>query len=469
MYTRRSTLAKLAFAVLVGLPLYVPSIAAAAEGTVGSPVGVPSPTGVPTGSVRPATENDLPIMRAAGFPNPKVGDLWNPNDPAAGMDVGAAKQYLNTIWCGNKRSQCRGNVSNVEQLNPQFAVCAAKFLKAIRQRDSSVCIISAFRSVAHQQCLCGGGGHLCARPGRSKHQQGRAIDLRARNLAWVHVEARRFGGLGFPVRGDAPHMEPIGGNCATPGYWPSDPSSVTPYPATPSSGLTNAVRNLFNPQEEMCALPGGGQVPCSSIANRGAQQPLAQREQPQLQQPPPLGTQNTTPYAPGTCAPEFYCANSTYYYRSSTCVDHVYQKCPAGCSATSNTCASTSTSQSSFSAIDQIGLIAEPTSTPVGAVSDLLFELTISGDDIATLRDETAQSDTIAQDDASPLPPPLSQQTFVSSDLRYSQVEQYQPQQLSALQQALATMKDILLRVLAYLRPFGRPEPAEGTYDEWIE
>ncbi|MBI2612289.1 hypothetical protein HYW59_00520 [Candidatus Kaiserbacteria bacterium] len=235
--------------------------------------------------------------------------------------------------------------------------------------------------------------------------------------------------------------------------------------ATPL-GLGQQVRNMLSPQQEqMCPLPGGGQVPCSSIANRGAQQPLAQGQQPQLQQPPQLGMQNTTPYAAGTCPPQFYCSNSTYYYRSSTCVDQVYQKCPAGCSASSNTCASTTTG--ALSAIDQIGLIAEPTSTPSGTVSDLLFELAISGEDIATLQDESNPASTKVQG-GSPYMPPASQQTFVSGDLRYGQAE-YQPQQLSALQRTLATMKDTLLRVLAYLRPFGRPVPVEGEYDEWAE
>jgi hypothetical protein len=158
--------------------------------------------------------------------------------------------------------------------------------------------------------------------------------------------------------------------------------------------------------------------------------------------------------------------NSMYYYRNSTCVDQLYQKCAAGCSLSGTTCASTTTSPTS--AFEQIELIAEPTTTPqdVGYVSDRLFELAIEGEDIGTIQDKTEQEATTTSSTDLLLPP--SQQTFVSGDLRYSQ-EQYQPQQLSGMQQVLATMKDMLLRVLAYLRPFGRPEPAEGTYDEWTE
>jgi len=376
---------------------------------------------------------------------------------------------------------------NTAGIDSALACRLTKLFKAANDRGCRVSITSAYRSPRQQQCMCGNGRSGCAAAGSSCHQPGRAVDVSGSCIGWLRMAAPKFQ-LVFPYYGDhiqcAEHPRASTRSCNRPcngGISINPDLSGLPHPSevpdtyfvppqslAPSSGVSEAIRDNLGLQrpQEMCSLPDGIQVPCSAIANRGTGQPLDQSQQPQLQQAPPLGTENKTPYAAGTCPPQFYCANSTYYYRSSTCVDQVYQKCPAGCSSTSNTCASTSTSETSLSVIDQIGLIAEPTSTPSGAVSDLLFELAISGDDVATLQDTTAQSGALQSDGSYIAPPPLSQQTFISGDLRYSQADQYQPQQLTTLQRTLATMRDTLLRVLAYLRPFGRPAPVEGEYYE---
>lgn len=50
-----------------------------------------------------------------------------------------------------------------------------------------------------------GRGGLAARPGHSRHEVGQAVDVRD-PTGWYHRNASRYG-LGFPVRGDYPHMQ----------------------------------------------------------------------------------------------------------------------------------------------------------------------------------------------------------------------------------------------------------------------
>ncbi|MBI4094012.1 D-alanyl-D-alanine carboxypeptidase family protein [Candidatus Kaiserbacteria bacterium] len=455
MHAARNAFAAATFAMLLGILLFAPAILGAEEKGLEDIVNESPLT----------TDRDRALLNGGCEEDPY-----------------AALQREGFIGGGKVVPRRAGNTLT-DGIDPALACRLLQFFRAAKACNPK--ITSAFRSKSDQARACigvcgnpNGCSRGCAAPGRSCHQQGLAVDIESRCAEKMSAEARRFNLIsripGYPNPNHYQCIEHgrsagvssctgpcMGGLAITPGpddFQPSGP---------PSSGLARAVRDFLNPQQEqMCSLPGGGQVPCSSIANPGAQQPLSQSQQPQLQQPPDLGTQNTVPYAPGTCPPQFYCANSTYYYRASTCVDQVREKCSAGCSSTSNTCASTT--MSPLSAIDQIGLIAEPTSTPVGVVSDLLFELAISGDDVATLQDTTAPSGALSTDGSYGAPPSVSQQTFVSGDLRYSQAEQYQPQRLTTLQRTLATMRDTLLRVLAYLRPFGRPT-IESEYDEWVE
>lgn len=367
----------------------------------------------------------------------------------------------------------RGVAGNTAKLgiDTSLACRLKKFFEFAESKGCTFVITSAMRPV--QKCNPAGG--KCAPQGRSCHQYGKAVDIAGnqRCLNWaLETLGRKNSTAPFGLHsaydedkgkvGGYRHLqcaEHIAANCSpsTPpcrgGMNISPDLSNIPGPsAMPSSGLSGAARNLLGQQEQMCSLPDGKQVPCSSITNRGASQPVSQRDQlPQGQ--PPLGSENTVAYPPGTCAPQFYCMNSIHYYRASTCVDQVYQKCSAGCSASTNTCASTSTT-ASLSSFDQISLIAEPTSTPTGSVSDLLFALSLSGEDIATIG-SGATSTAPTSGDFYILPTPLSQQTFVSEDLRYSQVSPYSPQDLSTAQRTLAMMKATLLRALEYLRPFG--------------
>lgn len=380
----------------------------------------------------------------------------------------AYKFLLERNGTGTRGTQCyRSQTDRILKLNPGFAVGLYKALSEIEKLYGGRNIIqSGFRcdgsngnhpkgcaaDIIWASCKAKGGDGWRCSSDRFDAPEQRWIDANGKQAPYnIHLRLR------YAPEGH--HVEPVNtAGCAT--------GATVGSGNAPSSGISDSIRNLFAAppqQEQMCALSDGKQVPCSSIANLGSQQALPQQQQPgQLgQQPPALGSENTTAYAPGTCPPQFYCKNDTYYYRSSTCVDQVQKKCFAGCSKAGTTCAATSTSETS-SAFDQIENIAEPTVEVGTPVSDKLFELTLSGEDAVTLGDNLSPTTTQATSSTPVLPLQVSEQTFVSGDLRNSPAEKYPPQELSAMQRVLVTMRDALLRVLAYLRPFGRsqqPQP----------
>src|SRR3989344_3040642 len=442
-------------------------------------------TGLPTGC-RPVTADEIKI-------DPRLeGRQVCPGDVAAGItgDVGAAKAYLKSLPKKPLSSCAPPNDQNIERLNSKFSVCAANFFKAYTQRYSGVVITSAFRDGQPGTAGDGSGksANSCAGGASgSNHMLGLAIDVYPADgnfpQIWNFARANPQFGVCFPyLAGDRPHMATAGFNtaeaaaCARQGVRPCegggivDPVRDASVATSPSSSITSAIRNYLNPQQQqMCTLPDGKQVPCSAIANSGSvpQQVIPQASQPQFQSPPPaVGTTiNATPYTAGTCAPQFYCVNNAYYYRSSSCVDRLYQQCPAGCSTSRGGCIS---GTSTLSVFDQIGLIAEPTTTAVVTPTAPLI-LTVGSGDAITLQQNPTQTGNIPPPSNSYTPPSyIPQQTFTSGDLRKTPAQQYSPQELSVVQRTLATMKDTLLRVLAYLRPFGRPS-SQSSVIEYVE
>ncbi|MBV9159526.1 MAG: N-acetylmuramoyl-L-alanine amidase, partial [Candidatus Kaiserbacteria bacterium] len=100
------------------------------------------------------------------------------------------------------------------------------------------------------------------------------------------------------------------------------------------------------PQQQQPQMPAPQQRPMAAPTAQ-PQQPIAQPQpvsqpiaQPSTNPSQPIGTPgsanptpgNTTPYAVGTCLPNFLCANNTYYRRDSQCIDTALQSCQYGCS-----------------------------------------------------------------------------------------------------------------------------------------
>src|SRR3989344_4266915 len=400
-------------------------------------------SGLPQGCRQP-TAADI----AAGLPPDRP--VCAPDSATVG-DSGEAKRFLASIMRGGS---CGPYRSTVEQLNPGFAVCAARFLKEVKQRDPRLRIVSAYRSTAHQAFLCGGGcGRVngpCAAAGSSKHQQGRAIDISVGTHivpGWIQAMGRGYG-VHFPVRNDSGHMEPMGGNCADPNFRPTDTGG-----RPPTSGIAGAARQALNippydqsfglaaqpagqSSQEMCTLPDGWVVPCSTIANRGGApaqggtsvggapaQSLPASQQPlsYLQEPAPVSNLITPPAAnipivPGSERPS---ATTTKY-----------------------------------SVIEQIGFLAAPEQAPTATTTP--FVLTVSARDAAFIT-QTQQRPAPTPNDTVYLPPEgTAQQTFTSPDLSLNPPSGSPAGARSATQTILAQFRDILSKALQLLRPFGR-------------
>lgn len=93
------------------------------------------------------------------------------------------------------------------------AAAFRRLQEAARVDGVEVHIVSGFRTMAHQRALyCAyryERGTLAARPGRSNHQSGHALDLNTRApgvLAWLNRHARRFG-FRRTVRSEPWHWE----------------------------------------------------------------------------------------------------------------------------------------------------------------------------------------------------------------------------------------------------------------------
>lgn len=111
----------------------------------------------------------------------------------------------------------------VDRLNPQFATSLAALFNSLPvELRNSVRINSAFRTPERQAELFKAavakyGSEEAARkwvapPGRSKHNEGAAVDLKYIDPAakeYIHANAKNFG-LNFPMSHEDWHIEPVG-------------------------------------------------------------------------------------------------------------------------------------------------------------------------------------------------------------------------------------------------------------------
>lgn len=234
-----------------------------ATGDTQTPISATDCSGI-TGA-RPATASDIPLMQLAGIPNATVGECWVPSDANVGQGEAQAKQDLGNDWCGGKAAQCTDRqgvtyTSTIDGLDPKFAVCADKFMQALKQQDPSACLRSAFRSTQHQVCACGGNANgipgKCAPAGSSYHQKGLAIDVTYRISNQQAWNIAATAGIGNPTglhSSDPSHFQPLGNssgltNCAAAGYVPPNATGdmyITPTTQTPTFAFTNALRGLL--------------------------------------------------------------------------------------------------------------------------------------------------------------------------------------------------------------------------------
>jgi LAS superfamily LD-carboxypeptidase LdcB len=106
------------------------------------------------------------------------------------------------------------------ELEQNTARAFREMAKAARKRGLQLGIRSGFRSHEMQQLLYReyqrGWGHLAARPGYSKHQSGRAVDIYIDDYnvyEWLRHNASKFG-FKRTVKREAWHWEYVGGTRA---------------------------------------------------------------------------------------------------------------------------------------------------------------------------------------------------------------------------------------------------------------
>ena len=106
------------------------------------------------------------------------------------------------------------------ELEEKTARAFREMAKAARKRGLQLGIRSGFRSHEMQQLLYReyrrGWGHLAARPGYSKHQSGRAVDIYIDDYnvyEWLKQNASKFG-FKRTVKREAWHWEYVGGTRA---------------------------------------------------------------------------------------------------------------------------------------------------------------------------------------------------------------------------------------------------------------
>ena len=469
--------AGLVFFLVLGLIFFSQSTSIFAVATLGDPVGVPSTAN--RADPRPATAAEKEILRYFNIPSDMTTDAII-DQIKGGCDTNPFP-YLEQRHSGDRSNSFitpkAGSGSTLTQgLDPALACRLKRLLEVMETKGCRVTISSAMRPV--QRCNPGGGA--CAPQGGSCHQYGKAVDLNATPQCLdllTQMIGRQNPGSAFGLHvayienGNYRHVQCVEHLRA--GCGPSTPPcrggmqiTADPNYRAPSSSVIDALRSRIAPPPP--PPPPPPQQP--SISPTTPPSPTSGGTT-----QPPLSGNNTVPQQVGTCPPQFYCASNNLYYRTSTCVDQMYQACPNGCSGNScsvspqqisdllnnavpkptSTRATTTQASTTQSAYDRLGSLFEvgpATATSSGSP----FVLTVSGEDAARLAIDSEGRPAVQLPSGSiySLPPPPAQQTFTSPDLSLQSTYQYRGSQ-STLQRALADMIETLERAISYLKPFG--------------
>ncbi len=432
---------------------------------------------------RPVTDQEV---KTKGFPAGSCTDENTATLTNGGCDYNPYEMLLQKWAKGRDDITPQGG--NTGGINMALACRLTKFFKAVEEKGCSVKIISGYRSAAKQSSMCGAGRTGCAAGGRSCHQYGLAVDVASSCIGWMRAAAPQFK-LGFPYYGPhiqcaehrvaacSPQTPPCDGSAAInpdlsnipppnqiPNTYFSPPQGGNPNitddgikpptsQSSPLAPLTNAIRNLLNPQPQ--------------------QQPAQQPATTTPQTPPSLGTVNSTPYPAGTCATQYHCVSTAIYYRAGTCVDSVYQQCPYGC-ANSQACATaTSTATTTSDTTNTPTVTSNPeldrllenlgqattTTGPVGTVVSVVSP--------GSLKDLGTQAGVIAPSVSPQLPDmtPVTvlEQAPVPATQTFSPTPTYETgtSQRSVFSAALGDMQIALQRLLIFLQPFRGRYPGE--------
>ncbi len=431
-------------------------------------LGVQSASAVtcPIPGTRPATADDAVVKNG----QIKVGTCYNPNEVAIGQTSEEAKQYLFSIAKGLPGSAAPPTQERINKLNDTFAICAAQFFKSYSQRYGPVTISSAYRDGANGENERAGGA-----PG-SNHTRAVAIDANpagggsSYETMWKYASDNPQFGVCFPFQDgrtgsirDRPHMilGGIGGTegalCAKQGvtkpcnglaFLPQQATPGAPYTPSPTAALTNQVRQTLGMQPQPVGMPTTALAPAPAPVTASV----------------PLPTQSQF------CIPEYSCSGNTLMYKNSFCAVQAQRECPGGCQdgaciATTSTSITGGTS-STTSVQDTLTFLSTytgATSTSIGTSTplQLLLSLTQNQSSTTVQPSSTVPTSLYAPGSIANMQLIGAQQTFTSSDLN-SNVGARSVQNQTSLFAILENMKQVLLRVLDYLRPFSPSRYGEG-------
>lgn len=358
---------------------------------------------------------------------------WIPGQPYVGQNVGEAKQYLRTILCKPDGDNYGGAGPDrtVQELNPEFAVCAAQFIKFANETlNVPTCLKEGFRTVQKQNEYVARGAFACKVGARCEHPSGIAIDVNTTSRAGyarLHQNACQFG-LDFYLRfDDQYHFVPLSHSisrrksscgkqvvvsCQTAGFAPQDMGYGSIPPASPTAQFTQSIRDWFSPpaqQPQMSAQPA-----LLSPSVSPSQSPLS-------------AFQETTPIELGGVSSQI--GNTMIVMTTSTAADR----------------------------LEELAFGPKPTTTTATSVP-----LVVSGANAAMLTG-TQQASTSAVGGTQGIIFP-SQTTFISGDLSWQNDTADASRPLSGVEAILVMIKATLMRMLQYLVPFG--SGSINTYGE---
>lgn len=374
--------------------------------------------------LRPGEVLITPENRAAATAGgtPENYPCWIPGQPYLGQDAGQAKQYLRQILCKSNGDSFggAGPDGTIQNLNPQFAVCAAQFLKFANETlGVPTCIKEGFRTVQKQNEYVARGAFACRYGAQCEHPRGIAIDVNTGSRAGyarLHENACQFG-VDFYLRfDDQYHFVPLSHsiqrgkssckqqiqtNCLTPGFTPKDMGFGTVPTQSPVSRFTESIRQALglSTQQPASTQPAVPSQPVSS-----SQSPI-QAFEPQ----PTTGVSSQIGTSGGT-------TNAT-------------------------------------SAADLLEELAFGTGAATSSSFATSVPLVVSGADAAGIT--SSQNQNNVQQNLPPGVSGISQQTFISGDLSWQKDGVASTPPLTGMQAILATMKMTLMRILQYLVPFG--------------
>ena len=413
-------------------------------------------------------------VAAAGLP-PSIVSLLTEEDKrlvfgGCGYDpYGALRPY---IQGGNVIPVMRGN-ELADGIDPALACRLSKFLEAAN-RICPTRIVSGYRSFEHQRNLCGPSGKTgCSAPGRSCHQYGLAVDLSSDCNGRLRQLAPQYQ-LHFPYQGVhvqcIEHRTAGRSSCTGPcvGGLPISTDAVRPSSSSPISSLLERVRESLGLEgaprqgEQNCTLPDGLVVPCSAIQNPGAQSnvqtfassPTPTQQLPSAQQPGQYLQPAQQPQSPASDA--------------SPAPIPISRSLSFGAEQTS---ATQSAEGEPLSVLDRLRLYAG-LQTPTSTATSVPVVVVVRREDAAVLQSTsvTFATTSLLTENFYAFTPPVNQGTFVSPDLSGGFSSTFS-QGASSYWNVLENMRQILLRVLDYLRPFGRPLEADhmDSYSDWSE